>query len=73
MRKVLTIAAAAALSAALAGSGEEPRWGEGSTRLVVESSKLDLGTVSAGEQAVATFQLRNPSDRDVRILAVRPS
>jgi len=39
----------------------------------VESDSIDLGTVMAGTDAVATFVFHNDSARDVRILRAAPS
>ena len=39
----------------------------------VESTQLDVGTVTAGTTAVATFVFHNEGDREVRILRAAPS
>jgi hypothetical protein len=39
----------------------------------VESANVDLGSVTAGDDAVATFIFHNDLDRDVKILRAAPS
>jgi hypothetical protein len=39
----------------------------------VESTQLDVGPVTAGKTAAATFVFHNDSDREVRILRAAPS
>jgi hypothetical protein len=39
----------------------------------VEQQRIDLGTVKAGEDAVATFVFRNTGDVPVKILKAKPS
>ena len=39
----------------------------------VESTQLDVGTVTAGTIAAATFVFHNDGDREVRILRAAPS
>lgn len=43
------------------------------TALEAESSSIELGSVSAGDLAVATFVLHNRSDRVVKIIRAKPS
>ncbi len=71
--KRLVLAAGLAALAATAPLAQEPAWGSAPPGLVAEPAELELGVVTAGSQAVATFHLRNPTQRDVRILAARPS
>lgn len=56
------------LASVTAGEGER---GAGSFR--VEEAELDLGRVTAGELATATFVFRNDSPTEVRILKAAPS
>lgn len=39
----------------------------------VEKADLDLGTVVAGEDAVATYIFHNDTDEDVKIIRAKPS
>lgn len=39
----------------------------------VEKADLDLGTVVAGEDAVATYTFHNDTDEDVKIIRAKPS
>jgi hypothetical protein len=39
----------------------------------VEEEALDLGTVTAGKDAVAVFTFHNDTDQEVRILRAKPS
>jgi hypothetical protein len=55
----------------LAGAQEVP--GSSQPALTVESERVELGTVIAGEDAIATFIFRNHSDQDVNIIRAKPS
>jgi hypothetical protein len=46
---------------------------EPSRGLTVEKNDLDLGSVMEGSDAVATFQLRNSSAVEIKILKAAPS
>ena len=39
----------------------------------VEKADLELGTVVAGQDAVATYIFHNETDRDVKIIRAKPS
>ena len=41
--------------------------------LRIESPQLDVGKVTAGSPAVATFVFHNDGDRDIHILQAKPS
>jgi hypothetical protein len=69
MRKAVGTLSLALLLASVA-AGEEER-GEGLFR--VEMADLDLGRITAGELATATFVFRNDSPSEVRILKAAPS
>ena len=64
--------AAASLGAASSVAQEAPTPPR-TTVLKPDSASLDLGTVAAGDLAVATFVLKNPSDRVVKIVRAKPS
>lgn len=53
----------------VAQSGEE----ESTPSFRVESAKIQLGTVAAGSDAVATFVFHNDSEKDVKIIRAKPS
>ena len=64
-------ASAAALAAALFVT--EPAAADAPPTFRVESATLEVGPVTAGTTAVATFVFHNAGDRDVRILRAAPS
>lgn len=39
----------------------------------VEQADIDLGTVVAGQDAVATFVFHNETEKDVKIIRAKPS
>jgi hypothetical protein len=39
----------------------------------VEKADIDLGTIVAGDEAVATFVFHNDTDKDVKIIRAKPS
>jgi len=62
-----------ALSALAGQSGRQPAPGTAEPVIRIENSRIDLGTVKAGEVAVAVFTLHNQGDVPVRILKAKPS
>jgi hypothetical protein len=73
MHRAVAVSALLALGAASAAFSGEPAWGSVKSRLTVDSTSIDIGTVRAGQDAVATFTFRNPTSREIRILAAHPS
>jgi copper(I)-binding protein len=71
MRKVVVIALALGLiaAAAVTGQSEDTAPAPG---LVVDQSEIDVGAVKAGQEAVATFVLKNTGERPVKLLNVKP-
>jgi len=67
--RVPTLALALSLLASVTGGGEVPV--AGSFR--VENADLDLGRVTAGAIATATFVFRNDGPTDIHILKAAPS
>lgn len=63
---LVAIPAALAVAAPPAAEGKAPR-------LVVEKESIDIGAVRAGEDAVATFVLRNEGDAPLHVLRAKPS
>jgi hypothetical protein len=64
------------LGAALAAGGPAataPPEARAPALLVVEHAEIDLGAVVQGQEAVATFVLRNEGPSPVRILRAAPS
>jgi len=73
MRRAVVVSALLALAAAGVSGAGDPAWGSLKSKLVAEPSSVDVGKVRAGEDAVATFTLHNPTAREIRILAAHPS
>ena len=64
------LALAAFPMAAAAGSTVE----HGAKEIIrVENAKLDLGEITAGNEAVGTFILHNDGDVEMRLLRAKPS
>ncbi len=77
-RVVLTIMAVALWAAALARAQEPAKPATEAAApavpvLTVEQEKIDLGTVKAGTDAVATFTLHNKGAVEVKVLSAKPS
>ncbi len=73
MHRAVAVTALLALAAAGTAFSGDPTWGSVKSRLTVESMGVDVGKVRAGNDAVATFTLSNPTSREIRILAAHPS
>jgi hypothetical protein len=73
MHRAVAFSALLALVAAGAAFSADQTWGSVKSRLTLESTSIDVGTVRAGKDAVATFTLSNPTSREIRILAAHPS
>lgn len=67
---VLVAATVGGLAAQEEPAGEDPAAKKG---FRVEEASLDLGVVTAGQDAVATYVFHNDTDADVRILRAKPS
>ena len=70
-RRVVALAAAlvcAQMAAAVTASAEDEK-----ASFWVEKTHLDLGTVVAGETAIATFVFHNDGSDDVHIIRATPS
>jgi copper(I)-binding protein len=77
-RVVLTIMAVALWAAALARAQEPAKPAPEAAApavpvLTVAQEKIDLGTVKAGTDAVATFTLQNKGAVEVKVLSAKPS
>ncbi len=68
-RRVRTLALALLLLASVTGGGDVPV----AAGFRVENADLDLGLVTAGQSASATFVFRNDGPSDVHILKAAPS
>lgn len=64
--------ALAAGAGAVWGQEEPPSPAASPPRLQVDSDTIDLGDVSRGEDAQATFHLRNTGGETLKILRVKP-
>ncbi len=69
----LALLLAAAPLGAVSGLAQTTPVPPKTTVLKPESATVELGTVPAGEPAVATFVLHNPGDRVVKIIKAKPS
>jgi hypothetical protein len=73
MAQIRFLAVGLALGVAALVSGAQQPAAEPSRGLTVEKNDLDLGSVMEGSDAVATFQLRNSSAVEIKILKAAPS
>lgn len=46
---------------------------QGPATFFVDESRIDLGEIRAGTDAVATFTFRNTGEKDVRIIKAKPT
>ena len=60
-------------ASALANAANDEERTEATKVFRVENPTLDLGTVRAGEEVVATFVFHNETDTDVRIIHAKPT
>ena len=70
-RSVATIILTIALLAVVAAPWADAQTGP--VTFAVEESRIDLGEIKAGTEAVATFTFRNTGAEDVRIIKAKPS
>ena len=56
---------------AAAGNGEAQS--EATPALTVEESRIDLGEIKSGSEAVATFVFHNSGEENVKIIRAKPS
>ncbi len=73
MHRAVAVSALLAFAAAGTALSGEPTWGSVKSNLHVASTSVEVGLVRAGQDAVATFALSNPTSREIRILAAHPS
>ncbi len=71
MRKVVVIALALGVTCAAIVTGQSDS-ATPAPGLVIEQTEIDVGAVKAGQEAVATFVLRNTGETPVKILKVKP-
>lgn len=65
--------ACAALMVVLVVTAAEDTKSDDTPGFRVEEAAVDLGTVIAGKDAVATFVFHNDTDKDVKIIRAKPS
>ena len=61
------------LAMSLVWAGQGHAQVDATPALTVDETRIDLGKIKSGSDAIATFVFHNSSDKDVKIIRAKPS